>query len=227
MKKITAKVITVSSQLLVVGLFILLLFSTTKGNDKTLIVSNDNFGKMADMTHNLFKKEELMIASIDDEVLVELDKEEVVPEEEPEEEVPVEVPSFEVKEENPEEGVRVPLDDPVLETHVGNLTGYGADCPGCSGRTSSGFDLTKSIYYEDEEYGSIRILAADPMFPFYSIFRVNIPNGESFIAIVLDRGSNVGYGRGTLFDLAYFTEDDPDLIGLTRNVTFELLRRGK
>ena len=108
------------------------------------------------------------------------------------------------------------------------MTGYGADCVGCGGKTSTGFDLTQSIYYEDSEFGTVRILAADPSFPFYSIIRVsNVPTMDDFIGIVLDRGGNVGFGRGTLFDLAYESESSPNILPLTRNVTFELLRSGK
>ena len=88
--------------------------------------------------------------------------------------------------------------------------------------------MTKSIYFEDGEYGSVRILAADRSIPFYSIVRVsNVPTMDDFIGIVLDRGGNVGYGKGTLFDLAFESERSPDLVPLTRNVTFEILRSGR
>ncbi len=223
MKKITVKVITISSQILVVGLFLLSLFVGKGNNDKVAVVYNNNFEKMADSTSSLFKIEEMMIEQLDDSVVVVLEdntKEDILEEELIEEENEVE--TFVNIEETTSS-----LEVGVLETYIGNLTGYGADCYGCSGRTASGFDLTQTMYYEDEEYGTVRILAADPMFSFYSIFRITIPDGESFIGIVLDRGSNVGYGRGTLFDLAYISEDDPNLIGLTKNVTFELLRSGK
>lgn len=224
MKKITAKVITISSQLLVVSLFLLLMFKGEGSNSELLTISNNNFEKMADRTSSLFKEEEMMTTQLDESVVVVLEDntetEDILEEEVTEEENEVET---EVKEEETTSSLEVE----VLETHVGNLTGYGADCYGCSGTTASGFDLTQTMYYEDEEYGTVRILAADPMFSFYSIFRINVPGQESFIGIVLDRGSNVGYGRGTLFDLAYISENDPNLIGLTPNVTFELLRSGK
>lgn len=223
MKKITAKVITISSQLLVVSLFLLLMFKGEGSNSELLTISNNNFEKMADRTSSLFKEEEMMTTQLDESVVVVLEdntETEDILEEVTEEENKIET---EVKEEDTTSSLEVE----VLETHVGNLTGYGADCYGCSGKTASGFDLTQTMYYEDEEYGTVRILAADPMFSFYSIFRINVPGQESFIGIVLDRGGNVGYGRGTLFDLAYISENDPNLIGLTPNVTFELLRSGK
>ena len=232
MKKITAKVITISSQLLVVSLFLLLMFISAGNNDRLITIGNNNFEKMADRTSSLFAKEEMMIAQLDDSALVVLEdntKEDIL-------DALKKVDLLDEKDKNDKNGkitdeswedISSDLEVEVLETHVGNLTGYGADCYGCSGKTASGFDLRETMYYEDSEYGTVRILAADPMFSFYSIFRITIPGEEPFIGIVLDRGSNVGYGRGTLFDLAYISEDDPDLIGLTRNVTFELLRSGK
>lgn len=224
MNKITAKVITISSQLLVVSLFLLLMFAGKGSNDKLLTISNNNFEKMADRTSSLFRQEEMMISQLDDSVVVVLEdntKEDILKEEVIEEENKT-ISSNENSNSNESD-----LSADVIDTYVGNLTGYGADCYGCSGRTASGFDLRETMYYEDEEYGTVRILAADPMFSFYSIFRINVPGMDPFIGIVLDRGGNVGYGRGTLFDLAYVSENDPELIGLTPNVTFELLRSGK
>ncbi len=168
------------------------------------------------MTTILFEEEDSNTKSIDENV-VSLFEEEIV-----EEEPKIEVPAMPEPVINP-----VPLDTDVLDTVVGPLTGYGADCVGCSGITYSGFDLNKSIYYDDYQYGSIRIVAADPSFPLYSVFRIsNVPGMDTFLAIVLDRGSGVGFGRGTLFDLAFFKESDTFSVGKIQNVTFELLRRG-
>ena len=108
------------------------------------------------------------------------------------------------------------------------LLNHGANCYGCSGYTAAGHNLNESMYYDDNEFGTVRILAADPSFPFYSIFRIsNVPGMDDFIGIVLDRGGNVGFNRGTLFDLAFINEKDPGIIGLTPNVKFEMLRNGK
>lgn len=218
------KKVTISSQIFVVFLFLLIFLFCSRGSNKNLAINNNNFNKMADTVSILFEEEEN--SKIVDESIVlplvdEKEEEETIEEEE------VIDNTNEVSSEEPVNNI-VSLEPDILDTVVGNLTGYGANCYGCSGTTTSGFDLTKSIYYEDEEYGTIRIVAADPSFPLYSIFRIsNVPNMEPFIVIVLDRGGNVGFGRGTLFDLAYFDEGDPNLIGLTHNVTFELLRRGK
>ena len=54
MKKITAKVITISSQILVVLLFVVSLFMGANDNDKVTVVYNNNFDKMADRTLVLF-----------------------------------------------------------------------------------------------------------------------------------------------------------------------------
>lgn len=217
MKKIAVKFVTIFSQALIVTLFIFTIFSGNTFEEKQLVVDNNNFDKMAEKTTILFEEESDNVQEVDESV-VSLFEEEVVVEEKVEEVVTHEEPVV-----NP-----VPLEAEVLETVVGPLTGYGADCVGCSGITYSGFDLTKSIYYDDPQYGSIRIVAADPSFPMYSVFRIsNVPGMDTFLAIVLDRGSGVGFGRGTLFDLAFFYESDTFAMGKIPNVTFELLRRGR
>ena len=241
MKKITAKVITVSSQILVVSLFIVFLFTGTNNNDKVTVVYNNNFDKMAKRTIVLFEKEELMTSSIDKsvEVVLEDNTEEVVLEENAviEEDCQVE-----------NSNNSVPLDN-VIETYTGILTGYGPDCVGCGNFntglvvTSSGYHVSNivdgaiepafTITYNDSEYGEVRIVAADDSIPFYSIVRITVPHwDEPVIAIVLDRGSTVGFdncrsNRGCLtnFDLLY--DSEANSLGKTQNVKFELLRSGK
>ncbi len=236
MKKNLAKVITISCLILVVSLYLSYLFSNNKNNDMAFVIENDNLTKMDENTSILFEKKELLeeVKEETEIVVVEGEKviEEIVQIDEPKEEIKevVEQPVEEPQKEEKEEPIVTSLSEEreVLQTVVGTLTGYGPDCVGCGGHTSTGFDLTKTYYYEDSEFGTVRILAADPSFPFYSIFRVsNVPTMDDFIGIVLDRGGNVGFGRGTLFDLAFESESSPDLVPLTRNVTFELLRSGK
>lgn len=232
MKSVTAKVITISSQFLVVMLFLFSIFYGN-ANKNTMTISNNNLDKMADKTLSLFKKEEVLLNTIDDSIVVPLsDDTEVLEEQEIKEEVQVEevivedVQEVVSNESNLSSGLF--YDKEVIDTVVGNLTGYGANCYGCSGYTAAGHNLNASMYYDDNEYGTVRILAADPSFPFYSIFRIsNVPGMEDFIGIVLDRGGNVGFDRGTLFDLAFVDENDPNLIGKTTNVKFEMLRSGK
>ena len=249
MKKVAAKIITISSQLLVASVFLFLLFSgeTRNGNDRNVVVNNNNFNKMADKTLFLFNSLETKDEEADSNVVVELTSVDKVEEPKVEENVKQETVEEEVKEEAPKEENNVTLLEPdfsdkkALETFIGSLTGYGPDCYGCGGRTSSGYDLREKIYYDDAEYGTIRIVAADKYFPFYSIIRIsNVPGMEPFIAIVLDRGGDVGWYRnsvsgeimfdsqkGTLFDLAFTTEKDPNILGKTNNVKFEVLRSGR
>ena len=238
MKKITAKVITISSQLLVASVFLFLLFSGENTNNKNVVVDNNNFNKMADKTLFLFKSLDEAKKEEDSNVIVELtsaDEKEELSEKVKDEDDDLSLTNKEeVKEETPkkEESNSTPLapdfsDRVAIETFTGNLTGYGPDCVGCGGKTSTGYDLTQNIYYEDAEFGIVRIVAADKYFPFYSIIRISgVPGMDSFLAIVLDRGGNVGFDKGTLFDLAFSTEKDPNILGLTRNVKFEVLRSG-
>lgn len=240
MKNKLAKILTISSLFLVVSLFLVILFSGYKNNnDMVYVIDNDNLTKMDENTSILFEKKELEeeIKEKKNEDKAEEDEqviEEIIQTEELKVEVKEEVDEQPVEEEpqkeEAEESKITSLSEEreVIQTVVGNLTGYGPDCVGCGGKTSTGFNLNESIYYEDSEYGKVRILAADASFPFYSIFKVsNVPSMEDFIGIVLDRGGNVGFGKGTLFDLAFSSESDPNLIPLTRNVKFELLRSGK
>ena len=60
MKNVTVKVITISSQLLVVTLFLTLVFSGG-ANNQNITIGNNNFDKMADKTMTLFKSEEFFL----------------------------------------------------------------------------------------------------------------------------------------------------------------------
>ena len=214
MKKITVKVITISSQLLVVGLFLLLTFLSEGNNDNLVTISNSNFEKMADRISVLFNEERKMFDEVDDSVVVVLDdntKEDILEEEEKNENVMEEVVSEEdsvVTEEVMEESSSnvSPLDN-VIETYTGILTGYGPDCAGC-GNFNTGKVSTASGYHV-----------------------ANIPDSEPIMTIVLDRGSTVGFencrsasGCLTNFDLLFASESQA--IGKTHNVKFELLRSG-
>ena len=249
MKKITFKVMTISSQILVVSLFLLSLFINKGSNDKVTVVYNDNFDKMADRTLFLFEKEELMISQTDEDIIVVLEdntQEEVVNEEPSTSETVVDKASEEqsVEEDTDSEVIL----EPVIETYTGILTGYGPDCAGCGNyntgkvSTASGYHVANivdgaiepafTITYDDSQYGEVRIVAADANIPFYSIVRITIPGNDPIMAIVLDRGSTVGFencrsDRGCLtnFDLLYPTEAES--LGKTKNVKFELLRSGK
>ena len=115
----------------------------------------------------------------------------------------------------------------VLETQVGTMSAYGLDCVGCSGRVGASYDAAgNNVRYYDPNYGECRIIAADPKYPYGTIIRVVNSNIGTFNAIVLDRGGAIGIGRRYMADLLFHTEAEASNFGLSRNVTFEVLRYG-
>lgn len=138
----------------------------------------------------------------------------------------------EAKEEDVVEEVSAPMPDPqpvsdVLETQVGSLSGYGPDCRGCTGFLSSGRDVRNgNIYYQDSTYGQVRILAGDKSYSYGTIVRVKSSRLGTFLAIVLDRGGSVGFGKSHLFDLLYSSSAEALANEVSYNTTFEILRYG-
>ena len=104
--------------------------------------------------------------------------------------------------------------------YIGIITGYGPDCDTCDGRgyvycpASNGkwHSLTEDgIFYEDYQFGTIRILAADHReFPCGTIVEINNKNlDEPLFGIVLDTGAAMrkAYNNGVIhMDLAFQTE---------------------
>lgn len=87
------------------------------------------------------------------------------------------------------------------------LTHFTAFCPeGCTGTSSSGVWIGDSIYYK--EY---RIVAASKSIPLYTILQVEYPNGESFKAVVLDRGGAIN--RVSILDVLVSTESEARNLG--------------
>lgn len=121
----------------------------------------------------------------------------------------------------------VEITEPVITTYKGNITAYGPDCVGCSGITASGYNVRNNIYYNDKEYGKVRILAADKLLPFGTIVRIKDLNNfnEPIMAIVLDRGGAIGFNKKANFDLLYASEKETNSFG-SRQATFEILRKG-
>lgn len=123
---------------------------------------------------------------------------------------------------------------------VGKMTGYGADCAGCSSagtlscRTESGqsFSLTKNgETYDDDEFGTVRILAAAlDKFPCGTIIKVSGSNLGTFNAVVMDTGSAMrnAYKNGIiLMDLAFVSESHPDIFKATgSNIKYSVQRWG-
>lgn len=117
---------------------------------------------------------------------------------------------------------------PVIKSYYGPMTAYGPDCVGCIGITTSGYNvLDGRIYYHDKTYGNIRILAADKSLPFGTIVRISGLDvfKEDILAIVLDRGSAIGFNKKSYFDLLYNSEKETGFFG-KRYATFDILRMG-
>ncbi len=122
----------------------------------------------------------------------------------------------------------------------GIITGYGPDCKtGCTGilycPTKAGkyINLYDGIYYEDEEYGTVRILAAAvSKFPCGTIMEVKTGKGEPFLGIVMDTGSAMrnALKKGVIhIDVAFETERDPKVSAMTDfsgNVKYSVQRWG-
>ena len=90
--------------------------------------------------------------------------------------------------------------DDVLEIQLGKLSRYGPDCYLCTGYLAYGLYVgSGTIYYNDNYYGNVRILAGDKSYPFGTIVRVSY-DMESFLGIVLDRGGSIGFNGKALFD---------------------------
>lgn len=109
------------------------------------------------------------------------------------------------------------------EVLTGKMSGYGPDCKGCSGYLAYGMYVGDgTTYYNDNEYGKVRIVAGDKKYKFGTIVKIN----NSMLAIVLDRGGSIGIGKKFLFDLLYASEAEAYQNGVATNVTFEILRNG-
>lgn len=110
---------------------------------------------------------------------------------------------------------------------VGKLTGYGPDCKGCSGRLACKGQNARggNIYYNDDTYGKIRIVAADKSIPCGSIIKLNNINiySEPVVAIVLDRGKKI---KGNHLDLLFETEKNMSGFATQSNIQFDIMRWG-
>lgn len=116
--------------------------------------------------------------------------------------------------------------DDVLEIQLGKLSRYGPDCYLCTGYLAYGLYVgSATIYYNDNYYGNVRILAGDKSYPFGTIVRVSY-DMESFLGIVLDRGISIGFNGKALFDLLYPNEYLANKDGVNYNTKFEILRYG-
>lgn len=230
MKRIVPKILIISSQILLGALF--LIVSIHSKSEVNFKVNSKEIDKLSwavyDSGEVLVKAEEPVVK---EEIKEEVKEEPIV-----QEEVIQEV-----------EEDKYFMNNQIINTYTGTLTGYGPDCYGCGNRvtnkvsTASGYHIANivdgniepafTITYTDSEYGEVRILAGDSTLPYKTIVRVIVPNEEPIIGIVLDRGSTVGFencrsknGCLTTFDLLYETESSAR--GKLNNVVFDILRIG-
>lgn len=113
----------------------------------------------------------------------------------------------------------------VLTTYTGHISHYAADCKGCTGITASGYNIQKNMYYQDSEFGTLRIVAGDSSIAFGSVVRIQTSTGQTILAIVLDRGG-IGFGKRYLFDLLCESEEEAYRLGVLHNTTVAVLRNG-
>lgn len=124
----------------------------------------------------------------------------------------------------------------------GIMTGYGPDCATCDGlgfvacstKDKKGYNIiTDGIYYNDEEFGEVRVLAAAlAEFPCGTIVEVDSPNLGKFMGIVMDTGYDMRrfYSMGIYhFDVAYDSEENymvPYTTSMTGEVVYSVQRWG-
>ena len=153
MKKIVSTTLIVGTQLLVGGLFLVTLFTGEIVDNKVVIVENNNLSKMVDIVSGLYMDNAVEEQNVTQDVEVK-ENEEIVENKEEEIIEPIEEEPEVVKKEE----IVVPdiTEYEVLETFIGVLTGYGPDCTGCSGITTSGYNVSENITYNDSEFGEIK-----------------------------------------------------------------------
>lgn len=124
--------------------------------------------------------------------------------------------------------------------YVGKITGYGADCAGCSPTGTMSCKTKNGGYhslrydgktYNDSDYGEIRIVAAAlSEFPCGTVMDIIHPTLGTFKAIVLDTGGAMikDWANGVVhMDLAFATENDPEIHNVTNsNVKYIVQRWG-
>ena len=111
------------------------------------------------------------------------------------------------------------------DTYTGDLTGYGANCPLCSGKLGcTGQDVSDgTTIYNDADYGNVRIVASSKNLKCGSIvtFDADYVSGEKVVAIVLDRGV-----LGTDLDLLVESEDFASKNVGRHKISYDVLRNG-
>lgn len=112
-----------------------------------------------------------------------------------------------------------------LDTFTGDLTGYAADCPLCTGylACTGAYVANGTTSYFDQDYGNVVILASSKNLPCGSIvtFNASYVSSEKVTGIVLDRGV-----LGTDLDLLVPTQDYAIKNIGRHKLTYDVLRFG-
>ncbi len=112
-----------------------------------------------------------------------------------------------------------------LDTFTGDLTGYGAHCPLCSGFLGCTGEYVGdgTTTYNDETYGNVRIVASSKNLPCGSVitFDAGYISKDPVVAIVLDRGV-----LGNDIDLLVPSEEYAFKNVGRHKITYDVLRFG-
>jgi len=113
-----------------------------------------------------------------------------------------------------------------IDTYMGRLTGYAADCPLCGGTlgcTGQNVLRDRITTFQDKDYGIVRIVASSRSLPCGSIIQFNLASvsNQKITAIVLDRGV-----VGTAIDLLMESEDEARVKVGSRQISYDILRFG-
>ena len=103
------------------------------------------------------------------------------------------------------------------------LVHYGPDCASCGGRLGCNGQNAKNgnIYYNDKEFGKIRIVAASTLLPCGSILKINLDAYNNMYVIVLDRGVD-----SSMIDLLKESQRSKSPVRTVNNVVFDIVRYG-
>lgn len=103
------------------------------------------------------------------------------------------------------------------------LVHYGPDCASCGGRLGCNGQNAKNgnIYYNDKEFGKIRIVAASTLLPCGSILKINLDAYDNMYVIVLDRGVD-----SSMIDLLKESQRSKSPVRTVNNIVFDIVRYG-
>lgn len=140
MKKIVSNVLIVSTQLIIGGLFLFMLFSNDNDDRKNVVVRNDNLNKMADAVSELFVADQMANVVVENEENIEVD---LITEQEKkarEEEIARQKAEEEAKKKAEEEAARKKAEEEAAEEARKNAIIVNAN--GYISKPAAGFNVT-------------------------------------------------------------------------------------